>query len=78
MAIVAGLFLANSLLPHPQVWALFVLQALAIAIFSLGRPRWLARTRGSCPTIEIAAAGGADRASTARSPPSAGPPSAGC
>ena len=28
-AVVTGLFLANALLPHPQVWALFVLQALA-------------------------------------------------
>ena len=27
MALVTGLFLANALLPHPQVWALFVLQA---------------------------------------------------
>ena len=26
MAVVAGLFLVNALLPHPQVWALFVLQ----------------------------------------------------
>ena len=27
MAIVTALFLVNALLPHPQVWALFVLQA---------------------------------------------------
>src|SRR3954451_3459095 len=38
MAIVTGGFLVNSLLPHPQVWALFVLQSIAVAIFSLGRP----------------------------------------
>ena len=38
MALVTGLFLANALLPHPQVWALFVLQAVAVAIYSLGRP----------------------------------------
>ena len=38
MAIVTGLFLVNALLPHPQVWALFVLQSVAIAIYSLGRP----------------------------------------
>ena len=38
MIVVAGLFLGNAMLPHPQVWALFVLQALAMAIYSLGRP----------------------------------------
>src|SRR6185437_2218524 len=38
MAVVTGLFLANALLPHPQLWVLYVLQALAMAIFSLGRP----------------------------------------
>src|SRR5437763_15388928 len=38
MAIVAALFLLNSLLAHPRVWVLFVLQAVAVAIFSLGRP----------------------------------------
>src|SRR5436305_1896095 len=38
MALVTGLFLVNAVLPHPQVWALFVLQGVAVAIFSLGRP----------------------------------------
>jgi len=38
MAFVAALFLGNSLLAHPRVWLLFVLQGLAVAIFSLGRP----------------------------------------
>src|SRR5881628_3026717 len=38
MAVVTGGFLINSLLPHPQVWALFALQSVAVAIFSLGRP----------------------------------------
>src|ERR1044071_2217915 len=38
MAIGTARLLVTSLLPHPQVWALFVLQAIAVAIFSLGRP----------------------------------------
>src|SRR5262249_1987669 len=38
MVVIALLFLANALLAQPRVWALFVLQALAIAVFSLGRP----------------------------------------
>src|SRR5881227_42773 len=38
MSLITGLFLVNSLLPHPQVWALFALQAVAVAVFSLGRP----------------------------------------
>src|SRR3954452_8221208 len=43
MALITLLFLVNALLPEPQVWALFVLMALATAVFSLGRPamRWL-------------------------------------
>ena len=38
MALITALFLANSLLPHPQVWALFVLESFSVAMFSLGRP----------------------------------------
>ena len=56
MALVTGLFLANSLLPHPQVWALFVLQALAIAIYSLGRPALSSLNPRLVPDDEIAAA----------------------
>jgi MFS family permease len=56
MALVAGLFLVNALLPHPQVWALFVLQAAAVAIFSLGRPAMSSLTPRLVPDDEIAAA----------------------
>ena len=56
MAIVAALFLGNSLLAHPRVWALFVLQGLAVAIFSLGRPALSSLTPRLVPDDEIAAA----------------------
>ncbi len=56
MAIVATLFLANSLLAHPRVWALFVLQALAVAIFSLGRPAMATLTPRLVPDEELEAA----------------------
>jgi MFS family permease len=56
MAVVAGGFLLNSLLPHPQVWALFVLQSIAVAIFSLGRPAMSSLTPRLVPDDEIAAA----------------------
>jgi MFS family permease len=56
MALVSGLFLVNALLPHPQVWALFVLQSVAVAIFSLGRPAMSSLTPRLVPDDEIAAA----------------------
>ena len=56
MAVVAALFLANSLLAHPRVWALFVLQGLAVSIFSLGRPAMSSLTPRLVPDEEIAAA----------------------
>lgn len=56
MAAVSGLFLANALLAHPQVWALFVLQGLAVATFSLGRPAMSSLTPRLVPEEEIAAA----------------------
>ena len=56
MAAVAALFLANALLPHPQVWALYVLQAAAMAIFSLGRPAMASLNPRLVPDDEIAAA----------------------
>jgi MFS family permease len=60
MAIVTALFLVNALLPHPQVWALFVLQAVAVAIFSLGRPAMSSLAPRLVPDDEIAAAGALD------------------
>ncbi len=56
MVVVTALFLANSLLAHPQVWALFVLQALAVAIFSLGRPAMATLTPRLVPDEEVPAA----------------------
>ena len=56
MAVVAALFLANSLLAHPRVWALFVLQGLAVAVFSLGRPAMSSLTPRLVPVEEVAAA----------------------
>ncbi|RBQ14618.1 MFS transporter [Spongiactinospora rosea] len=38
LALVAGLLTLNALLPHPQVWALFVLAPLLAALDSLQRP----------------------------------------
>jgi MFS family permease len=56
MAVVTSLFLLNSLLPHPRVWVLFVLQSLAVAIFSLGRPAMSSLTPRLVPEQEYAAA----------------------
>jgi MFS family permease len=56
MAVVSALFLVNSLLPNPQVWALYVLMALAVAIFSLGRSAMSALPPRLIPEEEIAAA----------------------
>lgn len=56
MAVVTGAFLLNSLLAHPQIWALFVLQSVAVAIFSLGRPAMSSLTPRLVPDEEIAAA----------------------
>ena len=56
MAIVTGLFLVNALLPEPQVWALFVLQSAAVAVFSLGRPAMSSLAPRLVPDEEIAAA----------------------
>ncbi len=60
MALITALFFVNSLLPHPQVWALFVLQALAVAVFSLGRPAMSSLAPRLVPDDEIAAAGALD------------------
>jgi MFS family permease len=56
MAAVTALFLLNSLLPHPQVWALFVLQALAISVFSLGRPAMSSLAPRLVPDEELSSA----------------------
>jgi len=56
MAVVALLFLANALLRHPQVWALFVLQLLGVAVFSLGRPAMSSLAPRLVPDEEFEAA----------------------
>jgi len=56
MTIVTGLFLANALLPSPQVWALYVLEAAAVSIYSLGRPAMSSLTPRLVPDDQIAAA----------------------
>jgi MFS family permease len=56
MTIVSLLFLGNALLRHPQVWALFVLQGLAVAVFSLGRPAMSALGPRLVPDEEFEAA----------------------
>jgi len=60
MALVTGLFLVNALLPHPRVWALFLLQAVAVAVFSLGRPAMSSLAPRLVPDEEIAAAAALD------------------
>jgi MFS family permease len=56
LTFVAALFLVNSLLPHPHVWLLFVLQSLAIAVFSLGRPAMSSLAPRLVPDEEVPAA----------------------
>ncbi len=60
MAAISGLFLANALLPRPHVWALFVLHALAVSVFSLGRPAMSSLAPRLVPDDEIAAAAALD------------------
>jgi MFS family permease len=60
MAIITALFLVNALLPHPQVWALFILYSLAIAVFSLGRPAMSSIAPRLVPDEEITAAAALD------------------
>ena len=62
---------SNSLLPNPQVWALFVLQSLAVAVYSLGRPALRSLAPRLVPDEELAAANSLT-ASTARSRASPG------
>jgi MFS family permease len=56
LALVSLLFLANALLPKPQLWALFVLQAVSISVYSLGRPAMGSLSPRLVPDEEIAAA----------------------
>ncbi len=56
LTVVAALFLVNSLLPHPQVWLLFLLQSLGIAVFSLGRPAMSSLAPRLVPDEEVPAA----------------------
>jgi MFS family permease len=56
LAIVSALFLLNSLLPHPQVWALFVLQGLSVGAYGFGRPALGSLAPRLVPDEELAAA----------------------
>jgi MFS family permease len=56
MAGVSALFLANAALPHPRVWALYVLEAVAVSIYSLGRPAFNSLRPRLVPSEELAAA----------------------
>ena len=56
LALVSMLFLLNAVLPHPQVWALFVLQSLAVGVYSFGRPALASLAPRLVPDEEIAAA----------------------
>jgi len=56
LSAVAALFLANAALPHPQVWALFALEALYTAVYSLGRPAMSSLTPRLVADDQIAAA----------------------
>jgi MFS family permease len=56
LAVLSGLFLLNALLPSPQVWALFVLQGLAVAVYSFGRPALASLAPRLVPDEELAAA----------------------
>ena len=56
LALVSGLFLLNALLPSPHVWALFVLQSLAVAVYSFGRPALASLAPRLVPDEELAAA----------------------
>src|SRR5581483_4591306 len=56
LAVVSLLFLANALLSHPHVWALFVLQSVAVGVYSFGRPALASLAPRLVPDEEIAAA----------------------
>jgi MFS family permease len=56
LTVVAALFLANSLLAHPQVWLLFVLQSAGVGVFSLGRPAMSSLPPRLVPDDEVPAA----------------------
>ena len=76
MAVVAGAFVLNSQLAHPRVWVLFVLQSVAVAIFSLGRPAMSSLTPRLVPDERDPRGGRALQRLLARWPASAAPRSA--
>jgi MFS family permease len=60
MAVITGLFFVNALLPHPQVWLLFVLASLAAGVYSLGWPAMRSLVPRLVPEDEVAAANALD------------------
>jgi MFS family permease len=56
LAAVSVLFLVNALLASPRVWALFVLQGLAVGVYSFGRPALASLAPRLVPDEEFAAA----------------------
>ena len=60
LAVCSGLLLANALLPHPQVWVLFVVEALAAALGGFLRPSLDSLTPRLVEKDELTAAGALD------------------
>ena len=60
LALLAGLLLANSLLPHPQLWILFVVAALSAALVGFLRPSLDSLTPRLVERDELTAAGALD------------------
>ena len=56
LALCAGLLLVNALLPHPQVWPLFVVSAAMMAFAALQRPAFEAAIPRLVPLEQITAA----------------------
>ena len=56
LAVVSLLLAGNALLPHPQVWALYALETLGVAVFSLGAPSMRSLVPRLVPEEQIAAA----------------------
>jgi MFS family permease len=56
LALCAGLLLVNSLLPHPQLWPLYVVTAVMMSISSIQRPAFEAATPRVVPLGQLAAA----------------------
>ena len=56
LALVAAGLAVNAALPHPKVWALYVLAALGTSLWSLGSPALRALMPGLVPPEQYAAA----------------------